>query len=285
MRVSEPLVAPVAASLSLDQAIQRVTAHDEVEGVVLLGSTAMGNFNVASDYDIMIVIGDVVGLTVEMTAVDGRLTDVLVVSLATLRRAQRGGDDLSRRIATWLAGGRVVFDRGGGVRSAQCKVREGGAPGPSPVDDDAERTQVSYDLLVNENYALSSQPRYRLALRLRSLHSFSRLLLAYFRVRHVVWQGEKWAIRYLEHNDPEFLALVVEWLDAPDPATQLALHRQAAEVALAPVGGVWPAGMSPSARGSASAWPEMPHETEAADSRSASPNAGAGTTSRHGASG
>jgi predicted nucleotidyltransferase len=244
MRVSEPLVAPVAASLTLDQAIQRVTAHDDVEGVVLLGSTATGDLNVASDYDIMVVVGDVDGLTVEVTAVDGRLTDVLVVSLATLGRAHHG-DNVSRRIATWLAGGLIVFDRGGGVRSAQRKVREGGTPGLSQVDDGVERTQISYDLLVNENYALSSQPRYRLALRLRSLHSFSRLLLAYFRVRHVVWQGEKWAIQYLEQHDPEFLALVVEWLDAPNPATQLALHRQAAEAVLAPVGGVWPVGTFP----------------------------------------
>jgi hypothetical protein len=51
--------------------------------------------------------------------------------------------------------------------------------------------------------------------------------------------------RLLEHNDPEFLAPVVEWLDTPDPATQLALHSQAAEVALTPVGAVWPAGMFP----------------------------------------
>ena len=239
--MDEPLVAPFTASLSLDQAIQRLTSHDEVEGVVLLGSTATGDLNVASDYDIMVVVGHVDGLTVEVTAVDGRLTDVLVVSLATLGRAQ-GGDDLSRRIALWLERGLVVFDRRGGVRSAQDKARQGGTQAPSQVDDGVERTQVSYDLLVNENYASSSEPRYQLALRLRSLHSFSRLLLAYFRVRQVVWQGEKWAIQYLEQHDPEFLALVVEWLDEPDPRKRLVIHRQAAEGALAPIGGVWPAG-------------------------------------------
>jgi predicted nucleotidyltransferase len=245
MRMGKPLVVPVTGSLSLDQAIQRVTTHHEVESVVLLGSTATGHLNVASDYDIMVVVGDIDGLTVEVTAVDGRLTDVLVVSLATLRRAQRGDDDLSCRIASWLERGLVVFDRSGDVRSAQHKIREGGSPAPSQVDDGVERMQISYDLLVNENCALSSEPRYRLALRLRSLHSFSRLLLAYFRVRRVVWQGEKWAIQYLEQHDPEFLAVVVEWLDAPDPTRQLVLHRQAAEAVLAPLGGVWPAGTFP----------------------------------------
>lgn len=249
--MSERLVRPATSSLSLDEVIVRITRHGEVEGVVLVGSTATGELSPASDYDIMVVLAPGgTGFHVEVTAIDGRLTDVLVVDLEVLEGASTGPDELDRRIANWLTTGRVVFDRNGAVQTARTRSEIPSVPEPlGEATASAERWQVSYDLLVNENYARSEELVYVLGLRLRALHSFSRLLLAYFRVRGLVWQGENWAIRHLAEHDRPFLDVVNQWLDAAHPSDQLEVHRIAAERALEPVGGVWPRGAFPIGEG------------------------------------
>ena len=85
----------------------------------------------------------------------------------------------------------MVFDRSGAVVDAQDQAKATTSPDLVSADTQhAERWQVSYDLLVNESYLRSDDHMYRLALRLRELHSFSRLILAYFRVRGLDWLGE-----------------------------------------------------------------------------------------------
>lgn len=224
--------------------------HADVEGIVLLGSTATGDLTPASDYDVMIVLAAADGLAIEVTAVEGRLTDVLILDVAMLRRAADREDELANRVCEWISSGRIVFDRSGDVDREQRRASKSVAPTAVAADiATAERWQVSYDLLVNENYARSDDAVYLLALRLRLLHSFSRLLLAYFRVRAILWQGEKAALRLLEATDPAFLGLVVAWLDAVDPKERVALHRRAAEEALEPAGGVWPVERFPVGQG------------------------------------
>lgn len=208
--MDERLVRSVTAALSLDEAVRRAARSQEVEGIILLGSTAYGSITPASDFDLMVVlVENQGGFHAEVTSIEGRLADVLVVGLHDLMNAPGLKSELSRRIIDWLSTGRVVFDRSGDVVDAQNQAKTAtDAQLVSANSQHAERWQVSYDLLVNERYLRSDDDMYRLALRLRGLHSFSRLILAYFRVRGLNWLGEKWAIRYLRENDPDFLALV-----------------------------------------------------------------------------
>lgn len=231
-------------------AVARAATHDEVEGVLLLGSTASGDLTVASDFDVMVVLATGgegrEGLQVEIALIDGRLADILIVSFARLSAAVHGVDETDYRLAAWLTESVIAFDLGdiAGLRTSAASR----PAGMVTHDVDEERRQFSYDVLVNENYAKSAEEEYRLALELRSLHAFSRLLLGYFRVRGILWRGEKAAIRYLRVNDPDFLAVVEGWV-AGGPDQRLRIHRLAAEKALTPVGGVWAQGRFPSAPG------------------------------------
>lgn len=248
--MAERLVAPSTADLNLDETLAVVKRHERVEAIVLLGSTATGDIGLGSDYDVLLVLADTdaaAGFHVEVSIIAGRLADILVVTGDRLVTATRGPTELDERLRHWLVTGKVVLDRTGRISAIRLEVVATLSAALSPAAEvgESERSQVSYDLLVNENYATSDDPLYRLALRLRSLHSFSRLLLAYFRVRGVLWTGEKEAIRFLTVHDPAFLRIVTKWLDAPDLLTQLSLHRQAAAHVLDPVGGVWPPGFVP----------------------------------------
>lgn len=240
---------PATAALSLDEAVSRASRSQEVEGIILLGSTAFGSITPASDFDVMVVLSEKEGgFHAEVTVIDGRLADVLVIGLHDLIEASRIKSELCGRIVDWLVTGQIVFDRSGVVVDAQRDAKATGSSRLVSADTQhAERWQVSYDLLVNERYLRSDEHIYRLALRLRALHSFSRLILAYFRVRGLNWLGEKWAIRYLTENDADFLRLVMAWLDEGDSDSEekVRLHRRVAESALGPVGGVWPPEMFP----------------------------------------
>lgn len=246
--MTDKLHVPATVALSLEAALGRAATHDDVEGLVLLGSTASGQITDASDYDLLVVLAEnPKGFHVEVSSVEGRLTDVLVIDVTRLRKACKRREELDDRICEWIAGGRIVFDRHGVVAEVagvlRAEARRQRIPHRPTLDE--ERDQVSYDLLVSENLLRSGVSVYVLALRLRELHAFSRVLLAYFRVRGITWQGEKWAVRHLQTADPAFLHFVEEWLDAADPSLKLALHRQAAEAALEPAGGLWPMGRFP----------------------------------------
>lgn len=123
-----------SATLNLEEAVARAATHDEVEGVLLLGSTASGDLTVASDFDVMVVLATGgegrEGLQVEITLIDGRLADILIVSFARLSAAVRGVDETDYRLAAWLTESVIAFDLGdiAGLRTSAARDQQGWSP-------------------------------------------------------------------------------------------------------------------------------------------------------------
>lgn len=61
----------------------------------------------------------------------------------------------------------------------------------------------------------------------------------YFTIRKLPWDGDKAAVNYLLANDQVFLTTFQSFLAASTLAEKLRLYRQAAELAVAPHGGLW----------------------------------------------
>jgi hypothetical protein len=76
------------------------------------------------------------------------------------------------------------------------------------------------------------------------LSGLSEVCRAYYTVRHLPWQGEKEAIRYLQDHDPGYLALFRECIAAVDRARRLNLYEQLVVHTLAPVGKPWTPGIT-----------------------------------------
>lgn len=180
------------------------------------------------------------GFSVEATYVDGRFTDVLMLSVERLERLGQAPGDRGRdsTILRWLKTGRIVFDRDGHLAAALAKGIS--ADGSSEIATTV--WSVNYDLIVSSRYAESDDAVYTLALAMRSLHVFFRIVMAWFTCRGLLWEGEKKAIQHLAIQDPDFLALVRAWLAEPNAAERHGLSVDAARVALEPAGGLWPAG-------------------------------------------
>ena len=65
------------------------------------------------------------------------------------------------------------------------------------------------------------------------------LIETYFRVRGIVFKGEKHAIEYLQRNEPEIFEAIAEFYTTQDLERQAEIAHAISEQVLAPVGGMW----------------------------------------------
>src|SRR5437870_726578 len=106
--------------LALNEVIARLTLHDPVDGILLMGSTGQNTLSPASDYDLVVVLASQPeSIALLHTLIDQRLAEVYFFSTDTLdqianeqNNAQGGalpsaGDQVA--FYTWLQTGRIAF--------------------------------------------------------------------------------------------------------------------------------------------------------------------------------
>lgn len=246
-----PQTAPAfSRGLSLDEVVARLARHEEVAGVLLIGSTGdPASLTPSSDYDLIVVLAQMPApLHVALTEIDGRLADIIFVTLREIDQLMAGGDTVAfdsweARLLHWFEGGRIVFDRLGRLAQLQrmaATVRRVTLP------DTGERYRVWFGINYNVRQTLrilaSDDPVYQMTVDLRLLYSLSELWTGYFRVRGLPWAGEKAAIRYMSEHDPDYLRRFQRCLAETDRRTKVQQYVDLAERTLAPLGGLWPPG-------------------------------------------
>jgi len=239
-------------TLTLDTFIDRLAAHGIVDGVVVMGSAGKGAPGPASDYDLLVVLSELPApLYLVLTTVDRRLTEVYVTTTATVDHVLASdrptpGDHDEAVYIQWLQGGRIAFDRAGRLARVQHKVQTEAwvamarANETAPADAYAYWWKINYNLRQTKRMLMSDDPVYLMAVDIRLLYSLPEVFVGYGRDRHLPWRGEKQLIRYLQQHDQAFLDLFRECIAETDRERKAALYEQAAALALAPLGGLWP---------------------------------------------
>lgn len=238
--------------MTLDEVIERLSRHAEVEGVLTIGTTSQDTLTDASDYDLVLVLSDMApALHVGLTTVDRRLADLLFVTVPQVQEilALDGpvdGDAWIGRIVRWFVAGTIVLDRSGLLDRAQQKVRTG--VWIQPMSEDVGYGPwfgTNYNLVHTRRLAASNDPVYLMAADWRMvLFGTTDLLFNYWKTRRLLWEGDKEAIRTLMAHDPAFLDLFQQFLVERDREQKLALYEQLAEIAVAPVGPLWADGVT-----------------------------------------
>ena len=235
-------------AVPLEQAIDRLSRHGAVEGILIIGSAVESSMTPASDYDLVLVLSDMpVPLGVALTTIDGRLADLIFVTARQIDEvlaldAPVDGDQWIGRIVRWLLAGQIAYDRSGAIARAQAKVQGGDwLLAKTLLDGYGAWFRINFNLAHTRRLFVSPDPTYQAAAELRTaLYGHSDLLFGYWEIRALSWEGDKAAIRYLTAHDPDYLALFQRFMREPDPRDKFALYEQLAARTIAPLGPLWP---------------------------------------------
>ncbi len=194
---------------SLQEIIAKLSQNDNVDALLLCGSTATGTQTKNSDYDLVLVVKEKPEKLLSLfTYIDSLPADIFFYSSDDIKRIvldkqiKEGGETWLTR---WLPKGKISFDKSGDLSKLQSMISE--IKYPSDASANASAYKINYNLVNNTRYFESEDPLYHSALEIRLLYSIVEALVGYFSMRHIYWEGEKKAIQYLEENDPEYLSI------------------------------------------------------------------------------
>jgi predicted nucleotidyltransferase len=242
-----PLPRSDTVDMTLDEVLARLSRNPAVDGLVTVGSTGRDSLTPISDYDVLVVLAEMpVPLHVGITYIDHRLTDLLFATTTHVKQILAAqvaidGDAWEGRIARWLMTGQVVFDRHGSLRQARAKLCSGDwIRSLEDIDAYGAWIGVNYNLLHTRRLIRSDDPVYLHAAELRmSMYGVVSVLLSYFRIHKLLWEGDKAAIRYLVAHDPPYFDLLQQFLRASDPYRKFAIYERIAAATLAPISTLW----------------------------------------------
>ncbi len=236
----------ISADLSFAHVIARLSDHPRVHGLLKIGSTAVDRPTTHSDFDLVVVVDETLAdLSLALTHIEGRLADLLFVTIPQLERwPEPAGARAWQPIQLWrwLRGGRIVFDRDGRLTAAQTRAEA--IQVSDRLDPQARYAtwfSVNYNLAQTRRMWAAEDPVYRMAIELRLLYSLNDVWRAYFELRDLPQRGEKEQIRYLAGADPEFLQAFQACLGERDSDARLTRYTGLAQACLAPVGELWAA--------------------------------------------
>jgi len=232
--------------MTLDEFTKRLRRHAEVDGLIVLGSGGRGALGPHSDYDLLLVLETLPApLSVGLTWLDGRLTDLIFVTTAELDRLLSGGpvavpaDGLAGRRIAWLRDGRIALDRTGRLAAIQTALQtEGWTRGPVWGEQYRTWFGLNYDLAQTRRLAANPDPAAQAVVDVRLAFGLSNVWFAYFQLRGLPLFGKR-AAEHLAEHDPEFLALFQRCAGEPDRMKRLALYAELVARTTAPLGGVW----------------------------------------------
>lgn len=231
----------------LEPVISRLRTKEQVEGVLAIGSLASQSLTSASDYDLVIVLRDVeCAWYVGITTIQDRFTDLLFVSANALRQIQEQISPLADThelapVIRWFERGVILFDRNGQLAGAQQHVQQHNLV--QPISDAAAYGAwfaTNYNLAVACRLCQSSISHDQSVADIRmAVYGHADVWFSYFTIRHIPWNGDKAAIKYLSKNDPGYLELYQSLIQTTDRAAKLECYRRAAAHVTAPLGGLW----------------------------------------------
>jgi predicted nucleotidyltransferase len=232
---------------SLDAVVSHLQRQERVAGLLMIGTLARGELSPASDYDLVIFLrGAPQPWFVGVTTVDGRFTDLIFAAESTLEQVEALGEPVLPAhelapVLRWLKNGQALHDPSGRVARAQQKARQRAWVLPSRSEDAyAAWFAINYNLAVTARMAAAPDPLYQQTAAVRlATYGHTDLWFGYFTLRGLPWDGDKAALRYLREYDAAFLEAYQRFITAA-PDEKLAWYRRAAEMAAAPLGGLWP---------------------------------------------
>ncbi|MCR4334113.1 MAG: nucleotidyltransferase domain-containing protein [Patescibacteria group bacterium] len=198
-----------SSNQSLQEIINTLSKNDNIDALLLCGSTATEKQTKSSDYDLVLVVKEKPEKLLSLfTYINDLPADIFFFTLSNIRdiisnkQVKEGCETWFLR---WLSKGKISFDKSRYLSKLQNMISE--IQYPPDISGDTAVYKINYNLVNNMRYFESNDPLYHSALEIRLLYSIVEALVGYFSMHHIYWEGEKKAIQYLEENDPEYLSI------------------------------------------------------------------------------
>ncbi len=244
-----------SARLTLDEVLSRLATSELVESIALFGSRATGDADSISDYDVLLLVTNPpVRIFQMLTHIGGRMADVVFIETETADRlltmpGSVAAKSIEGMFLLKMRTAQIVYDASGRLSRVQQLVRGDKPPTdwllPSTYPDVyAAWFWPNHGLCHMRRMVQSDDPTYLTAFDMMMLSCLSEVCRTYYCVRHLPWQGEKAAIRYLQSHEADYLILLRECIATTDRVRKLSLYEQLIVRALAPVGEIWTPGIT-----------------------------------------
>jgi hypothetical protein len=197
---------------SLANLIEKLKSSPRVKGIFCAGTTAT-TLTPSSDIDLIVVVDkNSEGIKSIFTTIENRFSDIYFFDIDFLNQLKDknkvSGNNFDGMFLAWLATGKIEYDPENVLLEIKNKATE---TLPTQKVSDSEKrdfwVKTNYNFIANSRYYNSKDEIYHKALEFRLLYSVIELITAYFSFRSIPWRGEKSAVKYLQQNDQEFLAI------------------------------------------------------------------------------
>ncbi len=236
-----------SSTMSLKDVLESLQGHPNIIGLLLDGSLAKNKLSPASDYDIVIIMDNFdLPIHVGFTVIDGRPADIVVLQKADIQAVidttlpvdpNHHVGHLIRR----LKDAQLIYDREGQLQVAVDKANQ-----ENTLTMSSDHSAYSAWFGLNFNLAhlrllrKGTDDVRRITAEIRmTIYGAPELLWRYFEIRHIIWTGEKEAVRYLQANDPDYLQDYLMFLRETDDDEKFKLYEQLVDKASQPMGGRW----------------------------------------------
>ena len=233
--------------MNATELIDRLSKREVVDALAVIGSGADGTMNEVSDYDLLIVLNEPPQrLTGGVTNIEGRMVDIVfaatsdIDNLLDAKDEEVAIDGIPGSIVRCMKSARIEIDRRGRLKRLKQKAESGFRLSPQEEGEVRSRLdKASYNLAHTLRMLGSSDPDYLEAIDLRLLYQLSDLMVDYFAVRGLPYQGEKAAIRHWKAHDEEYYRLFKKCLEERDRNHRVEFYGRLAEATMEPVGPLW----------------------------------------------
>jgi predicted nucleotidyltransferase len=202
----------------LNKIIEKLELSDDVDAVFLTGSHGLKESKPYSDIDLVIILKENKNNLYSLYRwIDGTFADIFFFDLTDLKRietqAGRYENEMDPVFVRWLKKADIKFDKSNILTSLKQKM-------VGTEDIVLEKIKknlwqkINYNYVANKRYYESGDSLYQEALELRLLYSVIEVICGYLGFRNIEWRGEKWAVKYLKENIPDFYKLFQDYISA-----------------------------------------------------------------------
>lgn len=204
---------------SLEKLIEKLKTSPRVKGIFSTGTTAT-KMNPSSDIDFVVVLDkNSEDIKSVYTMIEDRFSDIFFFDIGFLNqlknKSEVSGNNFDGMFLEWLKKGKMEYDPENLLFNLKSKIEE--TSSVQKIADSEKRdfwVKTNYNFIANSRYYNSNDELYHKALELRLLYSVIELITAYFSFRAIPWRGEKAAVKHLEQNDPEFIAIFQKYSES-----------------------------------------------------------------------